>query len=90
MPPSGRRSRLWGWWRGCSPGGADRRLSRAVSPRARAGRHGGDQAFWYCCPWGCGVVGPLHVGKGFKPTMAPSWTWMARWRSRPSGRPSIM
>jgi hypothetical protein len=28
----------------------------------------GEQTFWYVCPCGCGNLGPLTVGKGFKPT----------------------
>ena len=34
-----------------------------------------DLLFWYCCPCGCGSIGPLSVGDGFKPAEAPSWWW---------------
>ncbi|GAB4362295.1 MAG: hypothetical protein Kow0026_25990 [Oricola sp.] len=48
----------------------------------------GDQAFWYCCPCGCGVVGPLNVGKGFKPKMGPSWNWNGS-TEKPTLHPSV-
>lgn len=35
----------------------------------------GALTFWYCCPCGCGVLGTLLVGKGFKPEQQPSWKW---------------
>lgn len=35
----------------------------------------GEQQFWYRCPCGCGVCGPLTVGSGFKPADGPSWHW---------------
>lgn len=35
----------------------------------------GEQTFWYVCPCGCGSLGPLTVGNGFKPSDGPSWHW---------------
>jgi hypothetical protein len=34
-----------------------------------------EQDFWYCCPCGCGRLGLLTVGNGFKPVDGPSWKW---------------
>lgn len=39
----------------------------------------GEQTFWYCCPCGCGSIGPLTVGNGFKPPHTSendaTWKW---------------
>lgn len=35
----------------------------------------GHFTFWYCCPCGCGAIGPLSVGVNFKPADIPSWQW---------------
>lgn len=35
----------------------------------------GEQTFVYHCPCGCGHVGQLNVGKGYKPSFGPSWKW---------------
>lgn len=48
----------------------------------------GDQTFWYCCPCGCGALGPLNVGKGFKPADGPSWTWNGA-LDKPTLTPSV-
>lgn len=44
--------------------------------------------FWYCCPCGCGVIGPLLVGNGFKPAAGPSWEWNGS-LSAPTLSPSV-
>jgi hypothetical protein len=48
----------------------------------------GEQFFWYCCPCGCGTVGPLLVGNGFKPEAGPSWNWNG-WVTAPTLMPSV-
>lgn len=53
------------YWRGKVPGSF--RVDEPDDQR--------EQTFWYCCPCGCGSVGPLLVGNGFKPARSPSWTW---------------
>lgn len=35
----------------------------------------GEALLWYVCPCGCGVVGTLWIGNGFKPGAGPSWEW---------------
>lgn len=39
----------------------------------------GVQLFWYCCPCGCGDIGALEVGNGFKPPKGgasdSTWHW---------------
>lgn len=51
------------------------------------GRHD----FWYCCPCGCGSIGPLTVGDGFKPDKEPgehTWFWNGSF-DRPTLTPSV-
>lgn len=48
----------------------------------------GEQAFWYCCPCGCGRIAPLNVGNGFKPAVGPSWKWNGS-TERPTLEPSV-
>lgn len=48
----------------------------------------GEQTFWYCCPCGCGALGPLTVGKGFKPSSTPSWNWNGS-LEKPTLTPSV-
>jgi hypothetical protein len=36
---------------------------------------GGNGLFWYCCPCGCGEIGALKVGVGFKPEGKSTWCW---------------
>lgn len=58
-------------------GNSDPYLGRvAGSFRVQDADETGVQIFWYCCPCGCGSVGALRVGNGFKPAIAePSWQW---------------
>ena len=48
----------------------------------------GEQTFWYCCPCGCGSLGPLTVGNGFKPKSTPSWHWSGS-TDKPTLKPSV-
>lgn len=48
----------------------------------------GETSFWYCCPCGCGRFGLLTVGKGFKPSDGPSWSWNGS-LDRPTLHPSV-
>lgn len=52
----------------------------------------GEQTFWYCCPCGCGSLGPLTVGNGFKPAKAgknnATWEWNGS-VDKPTLRPSV-
>lgn len=52
----------------------------------------GEQTFWYVCPCGCGSLGPLTVGNGFKPdnengTIA-TWNWNGS-IDKPTLQPSV-
>lgn len=49
---------------------------------------GGEFWFWYRCPCGCGYRAPLNVGKNFKPSDTPSWTWNGS-LSAPTLHPSV-
>lgn len=35
----------------------------------------GEQMLAYCCPCGCGRIGYILIGNGFKPDFSPSWKW---------------
>lgn len=35
----------------------------------------GEQDFRYRCACGCGYIGTILIGKGFKPSTTPSWKW---------------
>ena len=51
--------------------------------------HGdGDFSFWYRCPCGCGLQGPLLVGRERKPDISPSWTWNGS-TDKPTLQPSV-
>lgn len=60
----------------------------AGSFRVDAPDSDGEQAFWYCCPCGCGAIAPITVGNGFKPGDAPSWNWNGS-LDRPTLSPSV-
>jgi hypothetical protein len=47
-----------------------------------------EQTFWYVCPCGCGNVGPLTVGNGFKPDGSPTWRWNGS-LDNPTLQPSV-
>lgn len=48
----------------------------------------GDFVFWYCCPCGCGQIGPLLVGINYKPAISPSWNWNGS-KEKPTLSPSV-
>lgn len=50
----------------------------------------GEQTFWYVCPCGCGGLGPITVGNGFKPKSDGYATW--QWNGsfdKPTLTPSV-
>lgn len=65
-------------------------LARRVAGSFRIGQpdSDGEVSFWYCCPCGCGAVGPLLAGNGFKPDVGPSWMWNGSTDS-PTLHPSV-
>tara|TARA_R110000744_G_scaffold78295_16_gene154378 strand:+ start:1186 stop:1479 length:294 start_codon:yes stop_codon:yes gene_type:complete len=59
--------------------------SFCLEPRQMSGLY----EFRYICPCGCGVVGRLLVGEGFKPGGdRPSWIWNGS-KSAPTLNPSV-
>ncbi|WP_119270843.1 DUF6527 family protein [Taklimakanibacter deserti] len=44
--------------------------------------------FRFCCPCGCGSVGPLRAGIGHKPSESPSWQFNGNYEA-PTLYPSV-